>query len=116
MQEVASTREQHGHSEFIAGFDRFGIPQTAARVDDSADAMGCRQTDGVIEGKEAITRQNRPLGLIGGSLQGDPCRANAIHLASSNTQALAIARNDDGVGTHVTHQTPGEFKVLSFLG
>ena len=78
--------------------------------------MGGRQAHRVIEGEEAIAGQHGPPGPLPSCFEGQAGRANPVHLASANPQALAGGGHHDGVGAHVAHQAPGEAQVVAFGG
>ena len=68
VKEVTASGQHHRQAELIASFDRISIPQAAAWMDDSLDAMACGKANGVIEREEAITGEHSSHGLLTSSL------------------------------------------------
>jgi hypothetical protein len=54
--------------------------------------------------------------LIPSRIKREASRTNPVHLTGPYTQALPLGGDHDGVGTHVTHQSPSKLQILLFLG
>ena len=105
--------EQHGEPQFIAGLDGVLIAFATAWMNHSRDAVLRRQTHRVIKGEEAITGEDGTTSAIPRRLKSDPGRANPVHLPRTNSEALTVSGHDNGIGTDMTNQLPGEAQVIT---
>ena len=72
MQEVSAPGEKHRQPKFIACLDGILVTFAAAWMNDSCDAVLRSQAHRVIEGEEAIAREDSTTGSIARCLEGDP--------------------------------------------
>jgi len=82
----------------------------------SCNSVARRKTHGVVKREKSITGQHSPCGLIPSRIKREASRTNPVHLTRPYTQALPLGGDHDGVGTHVTHQSPSKLQILLFLG
>src|SRR5690606_32237079 len=116
--EVAHAGERHGNASFIRGINHFLVTHRAAGLDHRADADGSGIIDAITEREEGIGGHDRALDLQAGMLGldgGDAGGIHPAHLTRANTDGLAIAGVDNGVGFDELGHLPGKDQVMDFL-
>ena len=110
--------KHHGHAGFVSSSNHFGVAHRAAWLNHRADAVGSCIIDAVTEREEGIGGHDGTLNLQAGMLGldgGNACRVDAAHLAGADTDRLAVAGVDNGIGFDELGHFPGEDQVVHFL-
>src|SRR6266513_2343880 len=109
--EVADAGRHHRHAGGLGGGGHFRVADGAAGVDDGGDARRDRLLDGVRKREERLGGHDRAPRAHAGLPRRQPYGLHPVHLARTDPNDLAAAREDDGVRADKPADRPGKPEI-----